>query len=413
MAIALPVYVADGTLSTPRLPAYALDGTFVVGNIHLPQWTFGFRTLFVVPTVLMSPAYLNLTPTGGVKVGGYASIVGDPMVPQGGVLVGGTSPVTHWIAVAPTGGVKVGGSAVVSATIVNIYDIEVTDLMPRGGVEVGGGADIDELINHIPLGGVLVGGAGVVQEAINYIPAGGVRVGGSSPESSVASFIPTGGVIVSGASAIVVKYNETPFGGVLVGGAASVTMRVSLHVPSGGVQVGGSAVAYAIKSNSVVTTENPYADDFPGWSVNYDNGAASRYLGLPANSMTQFAGRTFVANAGGIYEVGADDDAGQEIRAAIEFPTTDYQDAHEKRAEVAYVGVKTQGRMRLKVKTNRQAPKYYVLMPNSTTPKGTRVPLGKGLLGRYWTYRLENIDGSDFDLESVEFNPVSQQRHGA
>jgi hypothetical protein len=168
-----------------------------------------------------------------------------------------------------------------------------------------------------------------------------------------------------------------------------------------------------IASHIVTTPENPYGEPFPGWAINFETNAASRYMGLPAKGITQFNGRTFVVNEAGMYEIGADTDAGQPINASVEFPTTDFQDSHEKRMEVSYIGVKTTGRMRLKVKVPGKAVQYYPVIPNGSDPKGTLVKIGKGLKGRYWGERLDNIDGADFELESVEFNPHSGQRHGA
>jgi hypothetical protein len=168
-----------------------------------------------------------------------------------------------------------------------------------------------------------------------------------------------------------------------------------------------------IPSYLVSTTENPYGDPFPGWSVNMETNAPSRYMDLPANSITRFKGRSFVSNAGGIYELGADNDAGQPIRASVEFATTDFGNGYEKRMEKAYIGVRTTGKMKLKVMVKGKEPQYYVLMQSLDTVKGTRVPIGKGLVGRYWGSRLDNVDGADFELESIEFNPVRGQRHGA
>jgi hypothetical protein len=34
------------------------------------------------------------------------------------------------------------------------------------------------------------------------------------------------------------------------------------------------------------------------------------------------------------------------------------------------------------------------------------VKIGKGLRSRYWQFELVNIDGADFDLDTIEFHPV-------
>lgn len=406
-----PTFVADGTLSEVKLPTFVSDGSLVIPDMHLPAYAMAVRATGFLPTYLTGTIYFAMVPTGGMKMGGGADIFGDPVVPSGGMKMGGTALVD--VNPAPTGGMKMGGSAVVSSVIVNIYDINALDAEPEGGMQMGGVAIIAENITYVPTGGMLKGGSAIVQEHIPCIPTGGMLMSGIADVVSAFVVLPTGGMVMGGIATPTLRYVELPTGGMMIGGAAVVNSRVSLHAPSGGMVMGGAALAYMVPSNIVTTTENPYGNAFPGWAINFETHAPSRYMGLPAKGITQFGGRTFVANDGGLYEISADNDAGQPIRASIEFPTTDFQDSREKRMEVAYIGVKVTGRMVLKVKVNGKDPQYYSIIPSGNNPKGTRVKIGKGLVGRYWGERLDNVDGSDFELESVEFNPYSGQRHGA
>lgn len=405
MAIALPVYEADGTFSAPRLPAYTADGTFVTGNIKLPLYVFdAYRSDFFLPRPALGLIYFELTPTGGIFFGGNAEIVGDPMLPTGGFRWSGTSPVSHWP--APTGGIRFSGTAVVGV----LYGPEV----PVGGMLLGGTAEVTTSSALItPTGGMVFGGSAVVQENIPFIVSGGMRWNGAVDPITAYAPPASGGVVFGGTVTPVTKYVPVPEGGIVFNGTSPVTFRESIFFPSGGFAIGGSATAYMVDSNTVVTPENPYGDPFPGWMVNVENNAASRYLGLPANSITQFGGKTYVANAAGVYEITGDADAGQPIKSSVEFPTTDFQDSHEKRMEVAYVGIKTIGRMKLKLMVNGYAPLYFFLMPSSDKHKGTRIPIGKGMVGRYWGARIDNVKGCDFSIDSAEFKPVAGQRHGA
>lgn len=313
---------------------------------------------------------------------------------------------------AMTGGVKVGGVATVAVVELNIHDIAL-DGMPFGGMTMGGAALIQEAIQYVPQGGMVMGGGALIQDNIPFIPTGGMVMGGTISLAYVSVPVATGGMVMSGTLAHAYVSVPVASGGMVMGGAAIEDFRESLFDPSGGMRMGGSAIAFFVPAGTVLTTENPYGEPFPGWALNLETMAPSRYLGLVANSMTQFKGKTFVANAGGIYEVGADDDAGLPIKASIQFPTTDYGRSNIKSMEVAYIGVRTQGKMKLKMFVNRDHPHYYHIAQNLSTPKGTRVVIGKGMRGRYWGARLDNVDGTDFELESVEFNPVAGQRHGA
>lgn len=408
-----PTFVADGTLSPPKLPTFVADGALVEAGLHLPVYAMEVRATGFLPSYVAGTIYFAMTPSGGMRFGGGADIYGDPVVPTGGMKMGGTAPSSLNVGIAPVGGMKMGGAAAVSDVLINVYDIFVLDAEPDGGMQMGGAAFIGESITYVPIGGMKMGGGAIIQESIRYTPTGGMLMGGAADIVMAFSITPTGGMVMGGTVTPTTKYVETPTGGMMLGGAAPVTSRVSLYTPSGGMAMGGTALAYMIPSHIVATTENPYGDAFPGWAINFETHAPSRYMGLPAKGITQFGGRTFVVNDGGLYEIDADNDAGQPIRASIEFPTTDFNDSHEKRMEVAYIGVKVTGRMMLKVKVNGKDPQYYAIIPSGNHPKGTRVKIGKGLVGRYWGERLDNVDGSDFELESVEFNPHSGQRHGA
>lgn len=295
-----------------------------------------------------------------------------------------------------------------------IHDISA-DLQPAGGFRWGGEALVAEVIGHIPTGGLVYGGSAIVREAIPFTATGGLVYGGAATVAVVFAHAPTGGFIYSGAATNkTIFIADAPSGGFVWGGSATVSTYSAWHAPSGGFVWGGSALAYAVLADYVATPENPYSQPFFGWTVNAENNAVSRYYRFPATSMCQLAGRTFVTTAAGIYEYGAEDDAGADIRASIQFPKTDFQSTLSKRMEDAYFGLKTTGRMRLKVIVNDDAPRYYPVIPSGDGVKGARADIGKGLKGRYWSARLDNVAGADFDLDSATFLPVrTDHRHGA
>lgn len=353
--------------------------------------------------------------TGGVQVGGTApvSISFTIYVPSGGVVVGGAGVVTdlypqHYT-IVPVGGVIVGGDqALIGETHVLIFTAPVS-----GGVIVGGTAPVKEVIAYVPSGGVMVGGTAPVIERIAFQPSGGVLVGGSSaPVAVVFVPAPSGGVIVGGAAALAFRVVPVPSGGVQIGGAALVRDFQAWFNPSGGVKVGGTAIAFVLPVGAVVTPENPYNDDFPGWAINLETGAPSRYLRMPANSWTQMGGKTYVANAAGVYEVGATSDAGQPIRAAVLIGQSDYGSEQNKRVPDVVVSARMAGRLRLRVSTNTGSKHYYSLNPSAEL-SANRVKLGKGLEGRFWSWMLENeADGGDFEIESLAFSPEILKRLG-
>lgn len=162
----------------------------------------------------------------------------------------------------------------------------------------------------------------------------------------------------------------------------------------------------------ISTPENPYATPFPAWVINYDTSAPSRYDSLPANSMCNFNGKTYMACAAGIYEIGADDDAGRPIHASATLAQTNFENTHNKRIAYVYVGMRSTGAMQLKAIANNQSDRYYALNAIGGAVRGSRANLGKGLEGQYWQFRVDNVNGADFELDTIEFKPTVLSRHG-
>lgn len=398
MAIALPVY--ETTAEAPAslaLPPYALDAS-APASLALPTWLLTEKI----------PSALTVTPSGGVVIEGGADIMADPWFPSGGVTAGGESEVSAVIVLLfefyAYGGVRAGGAATVATAW--------SEFVPAGGARVGGAAVVSDYYStHTPSGGIQVGGVANIQ----HTASGGVLAGGAATVIAIYPLmhVPAGGVVLGGAAVIAGAGVVTGAGGVVAGGAAVVGEYFPMYAPSGGVELGGAATAFALPAGSVSTPENPYAEAYPGWAVNLDTGAPSRYMGLPATSMFQHAGRTYVTNAAGIYELTGDSDAGQPIRAAVTLPRSDFSDGHEKRVPWVYVGARTAGPLVLKVITDSPSVRYYAVTSGGASMQGYRVQIGKGLKSRYWQFRLENKAGADFDLDSIEIMPTVLRQRGA
>lgn len=352
--------------------------------------------------------------SGGIQFGGTAPVSTNftIFVPSGGIKFGGTAPsssvsVQQYL-ITPSGGIEFGGSAPSDSLSVAVFVIT-----PEGGIAFGGAALISESIPIVPVGGILFGGSAVVLERIPFMPTGGIQFGGVADVEIVALIPVSGGIQFGGSAPVAFVFVEIPQGGIAFGGTAPSGDYQAWFAPSGGIKFGGTAIAFALPAGAVVTPENPFNDDFPGWAVNLEGGAPSRYERLPANSFTRFAGRTIVANAAGIYALDAGDDAGQPIRAGIQVPQSDYGTDRNKRINDVFIGVRMAGRMRLTVDTHKGGSRaYYSITPVPGDMAANRVGLGKGLQGRYWSLRLENVDGDDFELESIAFTPELLKRSG-
>jgi len=369
--------------------------------------------------------YVYTSSGGGVQVTGAATAAVSfdyrPAV-SGGMVVSGLAgisyePMLNYTHVA-VGGVNVAGASTVAEVIVQIYTIPMrtVEIYLGGDLTVSGVALVIEKIAYTPVGGLLIGGSALVGEHIPMIPAGGVRVGGTAVPTMVFNIVGSGGVRVSGVAAYSITYAVTASGGLSVGGSAALDDKHPLHTPTGGVSAGGVALAYLVKAGTTPTTENPYNTPYAGWALNYESHAPSRYTDLPANSITTFAGVAYISNAGGIYAVDAATDAGRAVNASFTLAEDDFNDSHEKKVPVVYVSASTAGKLKLQAVVNKKAPLYYEFNDDRAAVgevRGMRATLGKGLVGRFWQFKISNIAGDDFEVDSIEINPVKLARRGA
>lgn len=335
-----------------------------------------------------------------------------PFIASGGVEISGfalVEPVDDLF--IPTGGIRVSGAATIIAKKVTVFQY-----FPRRGVRVGGAAaQVFRFTRFKPSGGVVVNGEAVTRYiAPFFFATGGAQIGGTAEVTSISIFDydPSGGISVSGAAAVTSAFVFVPSGGVRANGAAGVVIKQPVFVPSGGIRVSGLAQAIYLPSGAVLTPENPLADMFTGWAMNYDTLAATRYEDLPLTSMCRFKGKTYGTNAAGIYELGADTDAGQPIKASITTAKSDFNEKVNKRVPYVYLGYKSDTNMRVSVVTNKKSASYYDLQKPESGNRGSRAIIGRGLDGLYWSFRVENKEGAFFELDMMKIEYTLLRKMG-
>jgi len=72
----------------------------------------------------------------------------------------------------------------------------------------------------------------------------------------------------------------------------------------------------------------------------------------------------------------------------------------------AYLGFKSDGTVLLRVIADGGAARLYAFKKTSPTLAGSGTTLGRGVKSRYWTFDLLAVDGSDLELDQIEFYPV-------
>jgi len=150
---------------------------------------------------------------------------------------------------------------------------------------------------------------------------------------------------------------------------------------------------------------------YVAWSVNTESKHLGKYTNYPFNSMAGLGGRYFGALDDGIYALEGDNDDGTPISSKIRGAMSNLGTGALKRMSSAYVGMEASGDMLLKMLVNNQSgakeTHVYRFKPRSLTGlREGRVKIGKGLKSVYWGFELENVDGSNFALDQIEFLPM-------
>ena len=146
-----------------------------------------------------------------------------------------------------------------------------------------------------------------------------------------------------------------------------------------------------------------------GLCINLRGNAISQYQGFDFNSMCEFQGQFLGANEDGIYSLDdADNDQGTAILSILETYTTNFNVDNAKRMRKAYIGYETSGNLVLKITVDGEHDHAYFLKPvkKQQLQHKTKVPLGRDLKGDYWMYRIENREGCDFSIDSLDMVAV-------
>ncbi len=152
-------------------------------------------------------------------------------------------------------------------------------------------------------------------------------------------------------------------------------------------------------------------ETYTGWVLDSSALAPTEYQGFDFNSMTTFNGVNYAAKSDGIYKLEGSTDDGAAIAAAITLGQDDFGTSYEKKVERAYLGLRNDGSMVLKAilldpATQQKTEYWYELTSVSATIRKERIKLPKGLKAHYWQFELVNVQGADFELDTMEIYPL-------
>jgi hypothetical protein len=130
----------------------------------------------------------------------------------------------------------------------------------------------------------------------------------------------------------------------------------------------------------------------------------TQFTNLPFTSACVFEGVPIAADGSGIYTLETSEtDDGEEINSLIEFFRTDFGIDNEKRIRKLWVGYKSKGDLTFKISVDEGDWEEFTLVETGEEfkQKSASIPVPRNLHGRYWQFAIENPDGVDFSIDSI------------
>lgn len=167
---------------------------------------------------------------------------------------------------------------------------------------------------------------------------------------------------------------------------------------------------------SMYATNRPIRVMVQAHVTNTLTNSVTEYVDYNFNSFASFAGLSLAAGPGGLYEVesgNVDEESPltTPIASLVEFGITDFGAEFQKRISDFYMAMRSDGDITLYVKVDENEPYEYTLSPlDIATLKQRRTLIGKGAKGKYWQFSLANVDGADFDFDTMNVAAVPLSR---
>ena len=206
-----------------------------------------------------------------------------------------------------------------------------------------------------------------------------------------------------------------------VGSAQPRLSTISATGLSGGISTGGISLPMVEVDGTLIPTAFitgevlaplPYVlgtglgtvSTFVTWALNTENNRVTNYTQFPFTALGLFGTNPVGATADGLYLLTGDNDDGQSIDAAFAFGMTDFRNELINNADV-YVGGDMAGDMEVTIREDGQDDgSIYTLSERERHARGHHAKLGKGFRSRYREISISNVNGGNFDLDSLSLS---------
>lgn len=283
------------------------------------------------------------------------------------------------------------------------YDIDIGASASSFKPIVGIGADYAYGIGYSDLPLLVGGGLGgfIADNAMTLLSIG-VLGSDYAPQRDIVLILNSAGVITSA---------------ITLDRIAALSLLSTLHQSDQLSMIG--AYGYVLTSDAKVASTGVFSvdgrpdlyDNGVVWVVNRATKSSTQYEQYGFNSFFERDGSYYGVANDGIYLLEGDDDAGAPINALLDAGKSNLGYNHEKRVVQVFLGVGSSKEMYLKVSVDGQD---YVYSMDSYGPDVADRPvqIGYGVRGHFWGLTLMNVDGADFNLANINFEPIPLARRG-
>ena len=127
------------------------------------------------------------------------------------------------------------------------------------------------------------------------------------------------------------------------------------------------------------------------------------------NSYTRTGNKTYATNDTGVYEITGPDDEGDYIDSYMRFAQMSFGTTEMKALEQAYISMGGNGNIVLTIEDQYGTKVYYDFAVRDNLHMN-RIKLPRGLISKYFTFELMDSESTEFDLDSLELQPIQLSR---
>jgi len=153
----------------------------------------------------------------------------------------------------------------------------------------------------------------------------------------------------------------------------------------------------------------PYSSNMYVLDYAIQPGGTTQYIDYDMNSMVKFGDTFLGASPDGIYELDGDTDDGDGIGAYFEPVVTDFGINNPKKVRFMFLGYEAEGDLIVTLGDNRSWVSGTVDSVR-TGQQWRRITGVRNVRGRYLTFRISNVNGCDFGIDSIDVALVVMPR---